>query len=116
MLRFSHTAVGVQQGSDQLFSAFEDSGPMWTGSGPRAERRPVRFPEPFLGTPVVHVGLTMWDIAGTSNQRADVAVESVSAEGFTVLFRTWGDTRVARVRVDWLAIGPTAHVDDFDVG
>ena len=45
MLRFSHTAVGVQQGRAFLFSAFEDNGPMWTGNGPRVQRHAVSFPE-----------------------------------------------------------------------
>ncbi|MFT7047363.1 MAG: hypothetical protein ACJAYH_002651, partial [Celeribacter sp.] len=26
-----------------------------------------------------------------------------------------GDTRVARVRADWMAIGPVRHADDWDV-
>ena len=113
MLRFSHTAVGVQQGSAVLFSAFEDGGPMWTGSGPRVERCAVRFPTPFLGVPAVHVGLSMWDIAVDSNQRVDVSADEITPQGFVILFRSWADTRVARVRADWLAIGPADHVDDF---
>ncbi|MFC0342267.1 H-type lectin domain-containing protein [Paracoccus niistensis] len=115
MLRFSHTAVGVQQGRAFLFSAFEDNGPMWTGTGPRVERVPVSFATPFRGPPVVHVGLSMWDISVAANQRVDIAAEDVTASGFTLVFRTWADTRVARVRADWLAIGPADHVDDFAV-
>lgn len=115
MLRFSHTAVGVQQGSALLFSAFEDGGPMWTGQGPREQRCEVAFPSPFRDVPAVHVGLSMWDIAVTGNQRADIVAEDVTPAGFTLVFRTWGDTRVARARADWLAIGPAAHVDDFEV-
>lgn len=115
MLRFSHTAVGIQQGSAFLFSAFEDGGPMWTGSGPRVERVGVSFPAPFRGVPLVHVGLSMWDISVDGNQRVDITAEEVTPQGFTLVFRTWGDTRVARVRADWLAIGPAGHVDDFEV-
>ena len=37
--------------------------------------------------------------------RADLTAENVSEKGFHLVFRTWGDTRVARVRADWLAIG-----------
>ena len=113
MLRFSHTAVGVQQGTEMLFTAFEDGGPMWTGSGPRVERCAVRFPTPFLGVPAVHVGLSMWDIAMDSNQRVDFSADEITPQGFVILFRTWGDTRVARARVSWMAIGPTEHEDDF---
>jgi hypothetical protein len=29
------------------------------------------------------------------------------------VFRTWADTRVARVRVSWMAIGAAHHADDW---
>jgi hypothetical protein len=32
-----------------------------------------------------------------------------------IVFRTWGDTRVARVRADWLAIGEVRGEDDWQV-
>lgn len=115
MLRFSHHAVGILQGSEVLFSAFEDDGPMWTGTGPREERKPVRFSEVFDAPPVLHVGLSMWDVGRGTNQRMDVRAENVTAEGCDLVFRSWGDTRVARVRADWLAIGPMPHVDDWEL-
>lgn len=115
VLRISHHAVGIASGSLLMFSAFDEGGPMWTGEGPRAERRPVRFDQPFLAPPRVMVGLSMWDIAGGSNQRADITAENVTREGFDLVFRVWGDTRVARVRAEWLAIGPTEHEGDWEV-
>lgn len=112
--RFGHYAVGVESGSIDLFSAFEDSGPMWAGEGPRIERREVRFDEPFVEPPVVHLSLSMWDMGVTGNQRADIKASQISREGFWAEFRTWGDTRVARVRASWMAVGPVPHLDDFD--
>ena len=82
MLRFSHTAVGVQQGDEVLFSAFEDGGPMWTDNGPRVERLRVTFADPFLGPPVIHVSLSMWDIAVNTTQRADVTAEELRARSW----------------------------------
>lgn len=115
MQRFSHSAVGVARGATMLFSAFDDGGLMWSGEGPRVERRRVDFAEPFLSAPVVHVSVAMWDIDGNSNQRADISADRVTRDGFEIVFRTWGDTRVARIRAEWLAIGPVRHEDDFDV-
>ena len=115
MKRFSQFAVGVQQGSEVLFSAFADGSEMWTGDGPREHRHAVRFRGGFENAPVVHIGLSMWDIDVESNQRVDVAADEVESGGFTIVFRTWGDTRVARVRADWLAIGPTAYEEDWEV-
>lgn len=114
MRRFDHFAVGVSSGSTLLFSAFEHDGQMWTGHGPRTELTFVRFSEPFHEPPVVHVSLSMWDVSVAANQRADIKATEITCESFVIRFQTWGDTRVARVRADWLAIGPVAHVDQFD--
>lgn len=112
--RFGHHAVGVEQGSVEMFSAFESGGPMWTGSGPRLEVRRVGFDASFAEPPLVHVALSMWDVDRNANQRADIQAVNVSEDGFDLQFRTWGDTRVARVRASWMAIGPVRFEDDFD--
>lgn len=88
---------------------------MWTGHGPRELRREVTFSEPFLSEPAVQVSLSMWDMDQKTNQRADISAESVTLEGFTIVFRTWGDTRVARVRADWQAIGEIRGEDDWHI-
>nr|WP_255435518.1 H-type lectin domain-containing protein [Paracoccus sp. S1E-3] len=97
-----------------MFSAFEDGSEMWTGAGARELRHPVRFQGQYESAPTVHVGLSMWDIDMGSNQRVDIAADNIAASGFTIVFRTWGDTRVARVRADWLAIGPAAYDEDWE--
>lgn len=86
---------------------------MWTGDGPRVASYTVRFAEQFLAPPAVHVSINMWDIGASQNARADITAEDVSAEGFRIVFRTWGDTKVARVRAEWMAIGAVRHDDDF---
>ncbi len=113
--RFGHFAVGVAQGSAEMFSAFESGGPMWTGHGPRVETQDVRFDESFAEPPVVHVSLSMWDIDRNANQRADIQAVNITRQGFALQFRTWGDTRVARVRASWLAVGPVRHEEDWDL-
>jgi hypothetical protein len=50
-----------------------------------------------------------------SNSRADISAERITEAGFDVVFRTWGDTRVARIRADWMAIGELRHVDEWDL-
>lgn len=98
-----------------LFSDFEDNGPMWAGSGKRQARRSVAFSEPFRQAPIVQVTLSMVDMDHSFNTRLDLAAEAITPDGFDVVFRTWGDTRVARIRVSWTAIGALAHEDDWDV-
>jgi hypothetical protein len=47
--------------------------------------------------------------------RAGVAAETVTEKGFDLAFRTSGDTRAARARIGWIAIGELSDEDDWDV-
>ncbi len=109
MRKFRSHLLGVAQGSELLFSDFEHDGEMWTGSGPREFRLAVKFPESYARPPVVHVSISMWDMDAGFNQRADISAENIGRDGFDIVFRTWQDSRVARIRADWTALG---EVDD----
>ncbi|MEM7597048.1 MAG: H-type lectin domain-containing protein [Pseudomonadota bacterium] len=111
----SSSMIGIEQGDDVLFSDFEDEGDMWTGKGPRERRRAVAFSRSFLQPPSIFVALSMWDIDSGSNARADVSAEKATPKGFDIVFKTWGDTRVARARVRWMAIGPVVNDDDWEL-
>jgi hypothetical protein len=115
MKRLRTYLVGIDQGSHTLFSDFQDDGPMWSGSGPRESRMKVDFSERFRDVPTVHLGISMWDTDGDTNQRADLRAEAVSETGFEIVFRTWGDSRVARIRADWIAVGEVIGEDDWDI-
>lgn len=115
MKRLRNHLVGVEEGTLMLFSDFEDGGEMWTGTGPRLRRHVVSFSEMFRTPPTVFVSMSMWDIDDSSNARADLAAENVNEADFELVFRTWGDTRVARVRGAWMAIGELKHADDWDL-
>jgi hypothetical protein len=115
MKRISSNSVGILQGSRVLFSDFADDGVMWTGQGDRESRHLIKFKEAFLDAPAVHVSIAMWDIDHKQNARAEITAEKVSRDGFQLVFRTWGDTRVARVRADWMAIGAIKDEEDWDL-
>lgn len=115
MHRIDAQALGIDQGSVLLFSDFENGGEMWTGCGPRARRVPVNFKESYRREPVVQVQIGMWDMDVHANQRAEIRAENVSKEGFEIVFKTWGDTKVARVVANWTALGETRYPDDFEV-
>lgn len=115
MLHLNATEIGIDQGSAMLFQDFRHDGAMWTGSGARSARHAVRFSKPFRAAPAVTVGMSMWDIAHDSNTRADIRAENVTREGFEIVFNTWGDTRVARIRADWMAIGALPNPDDWEL-
>ena len=115
MKRIQSGKVGIMKGSRVLFSDFADGGVMWTGQGDRESRHIISFKEAFKETPVVMTSIGMWDMDHKHNSRADVQAENVTATGFQLVFRTWGDTRVARVRADWVAIGAVRDDEDWEV-
>ncbi len=115
MKRIAGHHVGIAQGEAIVFSDFDHDGPMWIGQGQREARHKIRFDEVFREPPSVSVHISMWDISNGANNRADVTAEKITAKGFEIVFRTWGDTRVARVRVGWLAIGALTDDEQWDI-
>ncbi|TFL19964.1 H-type lectin domain-containing protein [Jannaschia formosa] len=115
MRRLSHHLIGIDQGSELLFADFEEDGPMWTGSGPREVRRRVTFSQSFRAPPVILTGLALVDIDTTVNLRLDLGHEAVTTEGVGLILKTWGDSRIARIRADWTAIGELADAEDWDL-
>jgi hypothetical protein len=115
MKRWNSGQTGVDQGDVQLFADYVDDGPMWTGSGEREIRREVKFSGKFRSPPAVHVSLSLLDLDQSTNTRVEIVAEDVTNQGFDLVFRTWGDTRIARVRAAWFAIGDMRNHDDWDI-
>ncbi len=115
MKRLRSHCIGIDQGEVVLFSDFEHDGVMWKGEGPRQARAYVQFSERFVELPAVRVTISMWDMSSSANARADISSEDVTEKGFVILFRTWGDTKVARVRVNWQAIGALQDEEVWDL-
>ncbi|GGG80472.1 hypothetical protein GCM10011415_32320 [Salipiger pallidus] len=107
--------IGIDQGNTEVFSEFASGGDMWTGDGTRERRKAVTFSERYREPPTVQVALSLWDMDQGANIRADVQAENVTATGFELVFRTWCDSRVARARMSWLAIGELPNDDDWDL-
>ena len=106
--------MGIDQGSKVLFSDFVTDGAMWTGEGDREIRMKIKFSEAFVDSPAVMVGMSMWDIDQATNSRIDISAENVTKKDFDIVFRTWGDTKVARIRADWTAFGEVPDDDDWE--
>jgi hypothetical protein len=115
MKRLRNHWIGIDQGEEVLFSDFQNDGTMWSGEGARQIVSHVAFGESFRTAPSVMVSLAMWDVSNDANMRMDVQTENVTETGFNIVFRTWGDTKVARVRVAWQAIGELRHADEWDL-
>ena len=115
MRRLNSGSVGIDHGEAVMFSDFEDDGQMWRGEGPRQSREAIKFSTTFKSPPHVQVSISMWDISNKSNIRADVQAEKITTDGFDIVFRTWSDTQVARIRVAWTAIGELPNEDDWEL-
>ena len=114
MKRIYASTIGVDQGSEMLFSDFDTGGDMWTGEGAREVRVAVMFSENFKNKPNVMVTLEMFDFDNQTNQRAETVVENITNTGFDIVFRTWGDTKIARARAAWMAIGGLDAEDNWE--
>lgn len=78
-----------------------------TAGEPRDLRVRVTFSQPFLNAPLVHLGLTGFDIDHRDAARLSVRAEQVTAEGFDLVLGSWLNTRLWRAEVSWLALAPS---------
>jgi hypothetical protein len=71
----------------------------------RVFRFTVSFTAPFEALPVVHLGLTGFDIDHSDSSRLSVRVADITPASFVAEISTWRDTRVYSVEFSWLAVG-----------
>jgi len=107
--------IGIDQGDAIVFSDFENNGPMWSGTGARKAVRAVTFSETYAAPPSVTLSMSMVDMSNDAYMRCDLRAENVTKTGFDITFRTWADTRIARMRVAWTAFGPLPTDDTWDI-
>lgn len=115
MKKMNSNRIGVDSGTAHLFSDFAEGGKMWAGEGERESRTLVQFSEPFLMAPAVHIGFELWDISNDTNTRVNLVARDITETGFTVVFTTWGDSKIARMRASWMAIGEVTDDELWDV-
>lgn len=85
----------------------------WTLATPPAEycdetrvfRFAVHFSAPFDAPPVVHLGLTGFDIDHRDTSRLTLTATEITSTGFIAEFVTWRETRVYSAAFSWLALG-----------
>jgi H-type lectin domain len=76
-----------------------------TCEGKRFFQSKVAFNSPFRDVPLVHVGITGFDISNHDSARLTAHVTNISRDGFDIVLSTWLATRLWRTDVTWLAIG-----------
>ena len=73
------------------------------GNGNREHIYFIPFGIIFDSNPIVHVGLTGFDLSKNSNQRLVVSVNAIDRHGFHAKFETWNDTKIYHVSINWIA-------------
>ena len=107
--------LGIEQGKTTLFSDFQNEGEMWAQTGERELRMPVTFSEAFRQEPTVYASLDIFDFSNIANIRYEITSENITRGGFDIVFKTWGDTKIARARASWMALGAVNGEGDWDV-
>lgn len=98
-----------------LFSHFDSDGEMWAGKGERSIRHRVQFNIEFMKSPIVQIAITFMDADSNQHLRYMLIADNVSKNNFDIVFKTWSDSRFARVWVNWTAIGEKRDPQMWDV-
>ncbi|WP_395738780.1 H-type lectin domain-containing protein [Prosthecobacter sp.] len=65
----------------------------------------VVFDSPFSAVPVVHLGLTGFDMDRRESSRLTLKAANLTEFGFQAVISTWDVSRLFSVEFHWLAIG-----------
>lgn len=65
----------------------------------------VVFDSSFASIPVVHLGLTGFDIDRRESARITLKAENITPSGFQAIISTWNASRIFAVEFHWMAIG-----------
>ncbi|MCX6858014.1 MAG: H-type lectin domain-containing protein [Verrucomicrobia bacterium] len=65
----------------------------------------VLFSVSFASPPVVHLGLSGFDIDQHESARLTIKVGEITEFGFQAVISTWSTTRVYAAEFSWLAVG-----------
>jgi hypothetical protein len=69
-------------------------------------RARVAFVRPFRhAPPVVHLGITGFDVSNHDAARLSASVANITRQGFEIELSTWFNSQIWRVDVSWFALG-----------
>jgi len=76
-------------------------------SGRRSFEYYISFAQSFSNVPVVHCGISGFDIDNEDTSRLSVSIAKITQDGFKIVIQTWMHTRVYKVEISWIALGST---------
>ncbi len=94
----------IQTGTIDVNGATPGVSALQKGSGERSVTIDVVYQKPYDVKPDVIVSLSELDIPKDSPLRLSAKAISISRDGFTIVVKTWEDSRLNSCSVNWIAI------------
>lgn len=88
---------------------------MWAGTGEREVRHKITFDTEFIDSPSIQISITLMDADTNQHLRYSINSENITVSAFEIVFKTWSDSRFARLWVNWMAIGERRDPKMWDV-
>jgi hypothetical protein len=74
-------------------------------SGRRSFEYYIHFDQSFSNVPLVHCGISGFDIDNQDTIRLSVSIAKITSDGFKIVIQTWLHTCVYGVEISWIALG-----------
>ena len=108
--------ISFQSGS----TAMPPSQSMESGEGDRKLEVRINFTQKFNSIPKVSLGIKSYVSSNSAHTRLHLYPKDISQDGFTLVFRTWIDTKVSELESIWIAFGESEdshnEENEFDIG
>lgn len=87
------------------YSANPEKWNLLTGTGKREFTRHVDFKEAYVEKPVVVLAISGLDVLNAANNRITATATNVTPTGFDINYKTWADSQIWSVFLNWTAFG-----------
>ncbi len=94
----------IQTGTVEVSATTPGYASLQKGNGERAVMIDVAFAKSFEVKPDIIISVNSIDIPKESSIRISAKAISISRDGFTIIVKTWEDSKINGVTVSWIAI------------
>lgn len=92
----------MQSGSWSVSPSLEDYS-LDSNNGERSVSIEINFPESFKEKPEIFLSVSQIDVFNKTNTRFNVEAISISRDGFTLIVKTWSDSKIFSISGNWIA-------------
>ena len=92
----------MQSGSWSVSPSLEDYS-LDSNNGERSVSIEINFPESFKEKPEIFLSVSQIDVFNKTNTRFNVEAISISRDGFTLIVKTWSDSKIFSISGNCIA-------------